>query len=61
MKNTFKAPQKSLISSWRHEAFTKPKKSVETIKRSLGNKPQSLVYVRGSVTKASNAEHSNLY
>lgn len=61
MKTQFKAPQASLKCSWRHEAFTKPKKAVETIKRSLGNKPQSLIYIRGSVAKASSSEHSNLY
>ena len=61
MKTQFVAPQKSLQSSWKHEAFTKPKKTVEMIKKSLGNKPQSLVYIKGSVTKAGNAQHSNLY
>ena len=61
MKNTTIAPIKPLHSSWVHEAFTKPKKAVEMVKKSLGNKPQSLVYYRGSVVKAASNQHSNLY
>jgi hypothetical protein len=61
MENQFKAPQKSLVSSWKSEPFSRKKKPLDLVKKSLGNKPQSMVYHRGNITKATNSQHSNLY
>lgn len=61
MENQFKAPQRSLGSSWKSEPFARKKKPLDLVKKSLGNRPQTLVYHRGTVTKATNSRHSNLY
>lgn len=61
MENQFKAPQRSLVSSWKSEPFARSKKPLDLVKKSLGNNPKSVVYHRGSVTKAANSYHSNLY
>ena len=54
MFNAFKAPQKSLKSSWSCEIFAKPKKrGVITVSSSRNGRPFTTVKQRGSYTKAS--------
>ena len=56
----FKAPQKSLKSSWVEIVFAKPKKSFVT-KKSLGSRPTPITRYRGELDTHSNQKHSNQY
>jgi len=56
----FKAPQKSLQSSWVQIAFSKPKAG-SIIKKSLGRNAQSISKHRGDMFSNSSMKHSNLY
>jgi hypothetical protein len=56
----FKAPQKSLKSSWVQLAFSKPKAGSIT-KRSLGNRPHIFTKNRGDMFSNATSNHSNLY
>lgn len=60
MKTTFKAPQKSLKSSWVQIAFSKPKQ-LTVVKKSLGSRATAIVKDGGNFLTNSSFNHSNLY
>jgi len=53
MKNEFKAPQKTLKSSWVSVAFSKPKSTGVIIKRSLSSRSKPIFKDRGQLTTLS--------
>jgi hypothetical protein len=60
-KNNFKAPQKSLVSSWRDECFSKPKVKGTIIKRSLSLRATPIGKLNGSLIASSSFGTSNDY
>ncbi len=58
--NKIVAPQKSLQSSWMQIAFTKPK-ACNVIKRSLGNRPNTIIKTPKGMATSSNLFNSNPY
>ena len=59
MKNTasFKAPQRSLKTSWIEMAFSKPKKGALIVRKSLSNRSTPVVTYLGQV-KLSSGDNS---
>ena len=57
----FKAPQKSLQSSWVQIAFNKPKSLGPIVKKSLGSRSLAIIKDRGNFMSNSSSNHSNLY
>jgi hypothetical protein len=58
----FKAPQKSLKSSWKSEVFKKPKlRGILTIKRSLGTGKVFVERYQNEIVSKPYVAHSNLY
>ena len=57
----FKAPIKSLKSSWVTVAFSKPKVAPLLIKRSLSNNRSMLQTSMGKTVTSSNRTNANLY
>jgi hypothetical protein len=53
MKNNFKAPQKTLRTSWVQMAFSKPKTGGVTIKRSLSSRATPVIRENGKTTSLS--------
>ena len=51
--NTFRAPIKSLKTSWVSVAFSKPKTGGVIIKRSLSSRPKSIFKDKGQLTTLS--------
>jgi hypothetical protein len=54
MKHSIKAPQKSLKTSWVHEAFTKAKKAQIVVKRSLSGNGKPIFRTRDGLVGLSN-------
>jgi hypothetical protein len=52
-KNNFKAPQKTLRTSWVSVAFSKPKTTGVIIKRSLSSNAKTIIKNRGQLTTLS--------
>jgi hypothetical protein len=55
----FKAPQKSLRTSWVEIVYTRPK-SLTVVKKSLGSRPTAMIKDRGNMASNTNA-NSNEY
>ena len=53
MENTFKAPQKTLRSSWISASFSKPKKGGVLIKKSLSSRARPIFSNKGELTTLS--------
>ena len=59
--NGFRAPQKSLKSSWVQIAYSKPKSNGPIIKKSLGNRSTAIIKDRGIMDTNATFLNSNQY